>query len=538
MNATSTPILRREHTTLSSIDSSLLALILLPILVMIVYNRYYHPLSPFPGPFLASIWPGWQAWENPGNVEDQEPLLHERYGTIIRVSPNMISVADPECLKEICSRADRTQWWLPFGHKGIADGSSIRSSGLHEELRKRAGIAYSADVTRWWENVVDWRAREWIRELKGECGGGGIRLNFSEWARYLSVDLVSLVVFGVDIGCKGNERDNGGHIQAFERGLGMAGVLARLPNIYGALACNPLINNSWMAKVEKEGLGAVRVKVGLIIDAAWKSREEGTTKGVTLLEEAMSAKNSDGTRLTKEGVYSECFLPFLTAQDSTALAITSTLKLLLTNPRVLATLLSELATYYVGKPFSHIPPWTDIADLDTKLPYLSVVLRESLRLHPAFNMGILRIVSGVTLTHRERLYTIPGGCKIRANPFVIGRNKRVFGEDAHCFRPERWLDGSKEGVERMKAVRLEWGTGSSDCLGKALAQLAVAKAIVMVLRNFEIELASGHARGEMWKLVATGAHHAAELWVKVEPKEDKTDGKEVAGEMDEASEHS
>ncbi|CUS07649.1 unnamed protein product [Tuber aestivum] len=523
MNTTYTPIPWREHTTLSSIDSSLLALALLLTLIVIVYNRYFHPLSPFPGPFLASIWSGWRAWGDYGNLEDQDPLLHERYGPIIRVSPNVISVADPEYLKQIYTQTHRTGCWLSFAHNGTVYGSSIRSSALHEELGKRAKTLYSADVTGGWEGVVDRKVSEWIGKLKGECSGGWVRFNLSESAR--------------------------------------------------ALACDLLTGNVWMAKGDKVGPAAVRAKAGSIIDVAWKARKEveacgeecylsreRTTQEVNLFGEsttltinrAISIKKPNRTRLTKEEVYFPCTPPpspqaalakantptGLAGEDSTAFAITSALKLLLTNPRVLAALLSELTTYYEKKALPHIPPWGDIAHFDTKLPYLSAVLRESLRFHPTFPMSILCVAppSGVTITHSNRLYTIPGGCTIRANPIVIGRNKLVFGEDAHCFRPERWLEGSEEGIEMMKAVELEWDTDSGDCLGTALARMAVAKAIVMVLRNFEVGLVGGRPRGEAWKLAATGVHHATELWVKLEPREDKMDGNRRAGEMGGASE--
>ncbi|KAG0134488.1 cytochrome P450 [Tuber indicum] len=493
MNAANTPKLRPEYTTLSSTDSFLLSLVLLPILITIVYNRYYHPLSPFPGPFLASIWSGWRDWENYRNMEDQEPLLHERYGPIIRVSPNMISVADPDCLKEIYTRTDFLERRRSFPHNGAVDAPLGSSVLLHTELGKGIMPGYSVGTAGSWESIVDERVTERVGKLKAVYGGSGVRFGFSEWARYLSVDLVGWVVFGVDMGCTQNGRDNGDHIPGSKSGLGVAGGLARFPNIYRTLASDSFIRNILMAKADKEGLGVVREKIGLIIDAAWKSREEAEARGEEwhLNGKAMSAKNSGGTRLTKEEVHSECFLPFIAGQYSTALAIANPLKLLLANSRVLATLLSELTTHYAQKPLSHILPWTDIVDLDAKLPYLSAVLRESLRLHPPFPVGNPGMIpsSGITLTHRNRLYTIPGGYEISVSPIVIGRNKQIFGEDAHCFRPERWLEGNEKEIKRMKDVGFEWGTGSSRCIGKALAQMAVAKAIVMVLRHFEVELA-------------------------------------------------
>ena len=102
----------------------------------------------------------------------------------------------------------------------------------------------------------------------------------------------------------------------------------------------------------------------------------------------------------------------------------------------------------------------------------------------------------------------------------------------HRFRPERWLEGTREKIERMKTVGFEWGAGSSDCFGKALAQMIAAKVVVMVLRNFEVELAVGYSRGDAWDLEAMGGSRAAELWVKMKSKEWSV----AERELDESSE--
>ena len=86
----------------------------------------------------------------------------------------------------------------------------------------------------------------------------------------------------------------------------------------------------------------------------------------------------------------------------------------------------------------------------------------------------------------------------------------------HSFRPGRWLEGTREEIKRMKAVGLGWGAGSSDCFGKDLAQMIVAKAIVMVLRNFE--LVDGYSRGDELEFAAPGACRATELWVRMKSR--------------------
>ena len=99
----------------------------------------------------------------------------------------------------------------------------------------------------------------------------------------------------------------------------------------------------------------------------------------------------------------------------------------------------------------------------------------------------------------------------------------------HHFRPERWLEGAGYQIEAMKAVGFGWGAGSSDCFGKALAQMIVAKAVAIVLRNFEVKLAVGYLRGDVWDLEAMGGSRAAGFWVKMKSKEWPGEEREMDG---------
>lgn len=79
------------------------------------------------------------------------------------------------------------------------------------------------------------------------------------------------------------------------------------------------------------------------------------------------------------------------------------------------------------------PPWSVITDL----PYLDACLKEALRLHPPFCLPFERIVPATGMTVSGRY--LPPGTTVGMNPWVINRNRQVFGEDADMWRPKRWL---------------------------------------------------------------------------------------------------
>jgi cytochrome P450 len=64
------------------------------------------------------------------------------------------------------------------------------------------------------------------------------------------------------------------------------------------------------------------------------------------------------------------------------------------------------------------------------------------------------------------------------------RNKKLWGDDAKMFRPERWLEGSPEKIRKKDAsVDLGFGSGKYGCLGKNIGQIELAKVFVEV-RDF------------------------------------------------------
>lgn len=70
--------------------------------VHIVSLRYRNGLGRFNGPFLASftnLWRMCHAYSN--NYRAPMVHLHEQYGDVVRVGPNVLSFAQPQAIKDI-----------------------------------------------------------------------------------------------------------------------------------------------------------------------------------------------------------------------------------------------------------------------------------------------------------------------------------------------------------------------------------------------------------------------------------------------------
>jgi cytochrome P450 len=99
--------------------------------------------------------------------------------------------------------------------------------------------------------------------------------------------------------------------------------------------------------------------------------------------------------------------------------------------------------------------------------------------------------SGLTLPNGV---FIPGGSGVGLNPYITSRNTSVFGADAEQFRPERWLQRSREDVNawnsRMRLQRsvadFTFGAGSRICLGRNLAIVESYKILATLLNRYDM----------------------------------------------------
>lgn len=72
------------------------------VLIYIVYMRFLHPLSKYPGPLLATLTNGYKAYYV-YNLRLHEKLLelHMQYGPVVRVGPNHLHLWEGEAIAPI-----------------------------------------------------------------------------------------------------------------------------------------------------------------------------------------------------------------------------------------------------------------------------------------------------------------------------------------------------------------------------------------------------------------------------------------------------
>jgi hypothetical protein len=90
------------HHARTIIAEHYLTIIGLVILVHLVYRRHLSPYRDIPGPFLATISPLWKLRSAlNGTLHKDITDAHGKYGKIVRIAPDEVSISDPESIKTI-----------------------------------------------------------------------------------------------------------------------------------------------------------------------------------------------------------------------------------------------------------------------------------------------------------------------------------------------------------------------------------------------------------------------------------------------------
>lgn len=95
-----------------------------------------------------------------------------------------------------------------------------------------------------------------------------------------------------------------------------------------------------------------------------------------------------------------------------------------------------------------------------KLPYLTAVLNEGLRLGPAIASRMARVAPDRDIAYGR--WCIPAGTPVGMTTILMHTDEEVFS-DAGNFNPERWID--PEAPDKATRVFAPFSRGTRMCLG-------------------------------------------------------------------------
>ena len=198
-----------------------------------------------------------------------------------------------------------------------------------------------------------------------------------------------------------------------------------------------------------------------------RGHEAGHTDILSLL---LTARDEEGQPMTDAELKDELRTLLIAGHETTAIGMAWALYHLHRIPETKQRLLEELA------PLGPVPD----PEALTKLPYLTAVCDESLRLHPIVAVVGRRTVAPFTLRGRE----LPPGTALMAAIALAHVDPAIYPEPER-FRPERFLERKYSPFEY-----LPFGGGARRCIGAAFAQYEMRIVLGTLLAVHRFSLAS------------------------------------------------
>lgn len=202
-----------------------------------------------------------------------------------------------------------------------------------------------------------------------------------------------------------------------------------------------------------------------------------------LLALLMSLRDEDGRGLDDTAIRDECMTAFLAGHETSAAALTWWGWCMAAHPEA-----QRRAAEEVDAVLGDRSPAA--ADL-TRMPWLSLCIKEVLRLYPAAPALFSR--QATTELDIAGLKFKPG-TMLRITPWVMQRDPRWF-EDAEAFRPERF-DPASGHEEIPRGAWMPFGAGPRVCLGSHFALSEITLVAAMVLQRHRLALVPGEAPPE------------------------------------------
>ncbi|KAF4967126.1 hypothetical protein FSARC_5287 [Fusarium sarcochroum] len=462
-----------------------------------VTSYFTSPLRKYPGPFLARFTRLWYMYQvYTGNSHLVLERLHKKYGPIVRIGPNFVDIDKPEIIPNVFAlKEDWQKTKFYHASSALVNGQTVYNifsetdPAQHKRERQPISRFYSSASIRRKEPVMNNVIKELCKQLEGRYVDGenaNQDCDLGQWILFYTWDVVGITTYSQPMGYLESGCDFDGTLHIANKAMDYFALVGTVPWLDKVFDKNPV----W--RMGPPGFSTVTdISIKRLEDRLQgKDGDHHSSDQTDFLDHFISVRNANRDKTSLAQTISWLMVNMIAGADTTAIAIRSVLYFGLKHPQIWKRLTEEIlkADFRGQTP----PPYQKVKEL----PYTDAVVREALRILPGVSMSMERYVpkGGFILPDGDFL---PGGTIVGMNPYILGRNKEVYGNDADQFCPDRWLRNRENGEadarfkERLAAMNqadLSFGCGSRNCLGRNVGLYQIYKVLATLITLYVIEL--------------------------------------------------
>ena len=452
-----------------------LALLLLPVLYYLLPYLRNWSIRSIPGPPVAAFSNFWLLLQSrQGHRYLSVDEAHQNYGTLVRIQPDHISIADPDAIPIVYGHGNgflKAHYYDAFVsiQRGLFN---TRDRVEHTRKRKIVSHTFSARSIGQFEQYIRGNLEDLVKQwshLSEQATGTGLKwasIDSLHWFNYLAFDIIGDLAFGAPFGMVNAGADTAEvratptsppkyapAVQVLNRRGEVSNTLGSLPALkpYAAYIPDPFFSR---------GLKAVNDLAGIAI-ACVKARLDQERNGIKserkdLLARLMEGKDEHGQPMGEAELTAEALTQLIAGSDTTSNTSCAFFFWATKTPGVYDKLRKELDE---AVPDGGIPSY----ELVKELPYLNRAITEALRIHSTSSLGLPRVVPpGPPVNIQGRSF--PQGTVLSVPSYTIHHDTTIWGPDALDFNPDRWEEGRL--TERQKSSFIPFSYGPRACVGR------------------------------------------------------------------------
>ncbi|KAF7563556.1 hypothetical protein G7046_g563 [Stylonectria norvegica] len=450
----------RNDTACLSVGTAVFALILLYLFAVSIYRLYFHPLAKFPGPLLNRLSPIPLSYQLiRGRLPFYIKHVHDQYGPVIRITPTELSFNSEASWKDIYGSRPGHQ---NFHKDPIHVGSIQTVPGVvtitmaddadHARQRRALSHAFSTKALLEQEYLIKIYI-DTFRDKMNEFATSGEVCNIADWFSYTTFDIIGHLSLGEPFGCLVSsdlrfwvplisESIKAGAIEQASRRLASTGSSLQKLFLWAFAPAE-------LREQRRKHLDYSREKIMKRIGQTESNQHRD------FLHYLINQK--DKQNLNQDEIVVNGALFIIAGSETTGGFMTGLFNHLLRpkNSHVLEKLVAEVRDSFQRD--------EDITyEALVKLPWLTAVLEEGLRIFPSAPIGFTRTVpAGGDSVAGE---FIPGGATVSTCMWAATHTEDNF-KDAYEFRPERWLN-KEESTDKLAASNA-FSLGPRGCIGRS-----------------------------------------------------------------------
>lgn len=317
-----------------------------------------------------------------GRLVHRVQKLHEEYGDMVRLAPNEVSFIDAKACRDIYAYRPghrtfpKNQVWVPTPPKIGGKAPSILNADDedHTRIRRAWGYGFSEKALKDQEPLITSHVDMLVERLRQQIDStsGAAVLDIAKWYNFCAFDIIGDLAFGESFGCLNGQKYHSWVetiIHHFKTAVLMS-ACRYYPLLYRLLVWS--VPKSSIKKQQQHSL-TVKEKV---------EKRLGTKQDrPDLLSHLTKARHG----LTDMEIESTAGIIIIAGSNSLTTTLAGTTNYLLRFPETLEKLSQEIRNAFKTETEMNL---TNLG----KLPYLSAVIEEGLRIISPIPLGMPRVV--------------------------------------------------------------------------------------------------------------------------------------------------